>query len=224
MYLSSNSPSRLNRKRGRKGFTLVEIMVSTTVSAILTVGLFGFFMTSYRIGFVNQERNRINANMRGLTATLLQDGRQSNYFVLYESTSPAARDEANDRRLDGQVGDFLVFVYTEPAPNPLQPSRIKRIVAYYRQKGANDPDGLAPVRRYDQEWTPASSEALEDLLPEESELVLADEVIELSRGLADSLLFFNFWGRSVMVNGQIYHGNAAKRVTETYNFTISPRG
>lgn len=226
MYLSSNSPPPSRRKAGprRKGFTLVEIMVSTTVSAILSIGLFGFFMTSYKIGFVNQERNRINANMRQLTATLLQDGRQANYFVLYESTSPVARDKANDRRLDGQAGDFLVFVYTEPAASPLDPSRIKRIVAYYRQQGANDPEGLAPVRRYDQEWTTASDAALEDLLPTESELALADEVIELSRGLADNRLFFNFWGRSVMVNGQIYHGNAAKRVTETYNFTISPRG
>jgi len=53
---------------------------------------------------------------------------------------------------------------------------------------------------------------------------MGDLVIELSRGLADERLFYNFWGRSVMVNGQIHHGNDAKRVTETYNFTISPRG
>lgn len=199
-------------------------MVSTGISALLTVGLIGFFMTTYKIGFVNQERNRINANMRGLTATLIQDGRQSNYFVLYNSTSAADRDKANDRQLDGRAGDFLVFVYTGDPESTLESSRIARIVAYYRLEATEDAEGLSPVRRYQQSFEPPSSSAIETLLPDEATLALADEVIELSRGLADGRLFFNFWGRSVMVNGQIYHGNKAKRVTETYNFTISPRG
>jgi prepilin-type N-terminal cleavage/methylation domain-containing protein len=36
--------------------------------------------------------------------------------------------------------------------------------------------------------------------------------------------FFNFQNRSVIVRTKILHGNQAKRVTNTYNFTITPRG
>jgi len=209
----------------RSGFTLVEIMVSATVSALLTVAVFSFYLTNYKIGFVNQERNRINANMRNLTASLVQDGRQSNYFVLYQSTGLEQRDEPTDQRLDGQSGDFLVFVNTsEDTVTTLQSSRIERVVAYYRVEAEAVSDGLSPVRRFERNYSPPSSLSIEELLPTELVLADADEVIELSRGLADGRLFYNFWGRSVMVNGQIFHGNKAKRVTETYNFTISPRG
>lgn len=215
--------SGLGRRRG--GFTLVEIMVSAAVSGILTIGLLSFYLTTYKIGFVNQERNRINANMRGLTTNLVQDGRQSNYFVLYNSTAETDRDKSNDRRLDGHSGDLLVFVYTGGASaNALQSSRIERWVAYYRTEGDGDDASLSPVRRMERGYNPPSSLSIEELLPTDSSLSQGQEVIELSRGLADGRLFYNFWGRSVMVNAQIHHGNAAKRVTETYNFTISPRG
>jgi hypothetical protein len=60
-------------------------------------------------------------------------------------------------------------------------------------------------------------------------LTLADfdrveEVVELAKGLADNQLFSNFRERTIIVNGEIVHGSAAKRVTDTYNFTVSPRG
>lgn len=45
------------------------------------------------------------------------------------------------------------------------------------------------------------------------------------RGLTDDgCLYENFQNRSILVRMRILHGNAAKRVTNTYNFTITPRG
>ena len=51
-------------------------------------------------------------------------------------------------------------------------------------------------------------------------------MIELSEGLSDGRLFHNFYGRSVMVNGEIIQdtGKGARVASNTYNFTISPRG
>lgn len=44
-------------------------------------------------------------------------------------------------------------------------------------------------------------------------------------GLTSSGLFFeNFQNRSALFRTKILHGNQAKRVTNTYNFTITPRG
>ena len=48
--------------------------------------------------------------------------------------------------------------------------------------------------------------------------------MELARGLANESLFSNLRDLTIIVNGEIVHGNNAKRVTDTYNFTISPRG
>nr|WP_269523849.1 hypothetical protein [Coraliomargarita parva] len=202
--------------------TLVEVMVATSVAGMLTAGVFAFFLTNYKIGFVNQERNRINADLRSLTGQLIRDGRQANYFTLYLSTALDDHDAPGDRLSDSQSGDLLVFVDSEAADSTLASSEISRIVCYFRDSGGDDE--LVPVRRYERTFSPATNEDLESLIPDDAVLSGAEEVIEFSKGLADGHLFYNFWGRSVMVNGQIYHGNAAKRVTETYNFTISPRG
>jgi len=220
MYRNSDS----SRDRLRKGgFTVIEVMIATTIAGFVSVGVISFYLTMFKVGFVNQERNRINADMRGLTGQLIRDGRQSNYFVMYPSIGEGDHDEADDRVLDGDSGDVLMFVYTVDSAGSLAPDRIERIVCYFRSVSPSG-DPLSPVKRYEESFTPASESAVEDLVPTESDLVLADEVVELSQGLADGRLFYNFWGRSVMVNGQIHHGNAAKRVTETYNFTVSPRG
>ncbi|GAB5560132.1 MAG: hypothetical protein SynsKO_17790 [Synoicihabitans sp.] len=50
-------------------------------------------------------------------------------------------------------------------------------------------------------------------------------VVNDMEGLSDNNLFFlNYQNRSVLVRAKILHGNQAKRVTNTYNFTITPRG
>ena len=65
-----------------------------------------------------------------------------------------------------------------------------------------------------------------NLLPATSTLTSWPEVIELSQGLSDGRLFHNFYGRSVMVKGEIIQGDgkSTRMATNTYNFTISPRG
>lgn len=222
MKRTQHSPKKC--RASTAGFTLAEVIVSSAIAGMITVATMGFYMTNYKIGFVNQERNRINADMRRFTGQLIRDGREANYFVLYSSVAETARDEREDRQLDGNSGDLLVFVTTEETTSITDPTLIKSYVAYFRAVESEGSEILSPVRRYEATFANAKSDDLEDLLPGVDSLFLADEVIELSKGLADGRLFYNFWGRSVMINGQIHHGNAAKRVTETYNFTVSPRG
>lgn len=219
---------RKSTSRGRRtnsmGFTLVEIIVATGVAGLVTLGTLGIYMTNYKIGFVSEERNQINADMRQFTGLLVRDGREANYFRMYDSILTEDRDGVDDWQTDGESGDLLVFVGTETTTSVTDSVLINRIVAYYRAVEEDDLNALAPVRRYEKVFSPASNQDLEDLIPSPTELLLGEEVIELSKGLADGRLFYNFWGKSVMVNGQIHHGNEAKRVTETYNFTVSPRG
>jgi len=103
--------------------------------------------------------------------------------------------------------------------------------------------GLEPVRRFDLSVangtlaanqyleatnvpTGGTSTTLEALLPNASQSTIDAHpiVVQLAQGLADGCLFHNFWGKSIMINGQIVQGNNYLSTQDTYNFTISPRG
>jgi hypothetical protein len=74
--------------------------------------------------------------------------------------------------------------------------------------------------------TGGTSTTIEALLPNDSAATIAGHpiVVQLAQGLADGCLFHNFWGKSVMINGQIVQGSNYVSASDTYNFTISPRG
>lgn len=74
--------------------------------------------------------------------------------------------------------------------------------------------------------TGGTTTTLEALLPANTATVIASFpiVVQLANGLADGCLFHDFWGKSVMINGQIVQGSNYVSASDTYNFTISPRG
>ena len=43
-------------------------------------------------------------------------------------------------------------------------------------------------------------------------------------GLSNNYTFYNYQNKSIITRCKILHGNQAKRITNTYNFTITPRG
>ncbi len=229
----------------RKGMSLVEIMIVAGVLGVISAMSLGFFTESIKATFVSEQKNLINRDIRHLTAKLSEAARQANFVILYESFAEDDRDDRGDRLLNGNAGDFIVFGFQgeadlDAAVNAPQPTT--RLVGYYRAPGnPSDPDSMGPVRMFDTDLDyppdesgesvldaenplepPSPEELLEDLYPE-STLGSNREVVEMSEGLADKRLFYNFGKGTIMVNGKIVHGVEAKRVTDTYNFTISTR-
>lgn len=210
------------------GFTLTEIMISVSLLSVLTVLFMSVYLDASRMAFMSEGKNLINRDIRNVTQHMSRIARSSSYFALYRSFEHDDRDELRDQIMEGGTGDFVVFVFQGwPKPGTKLSARpTERIVGYYR--AITNPDNqseLAPVRHFDLQIPEEDQDKpLEQLIPPAT---LVDEfpvVVELSEGLAQGDLFFNLWNSSVMVNGKIIHGNAAKRVTETYNFTVSPRG
>ena len=109
----SRSGNAFQKGRGSQGFTLSEIMVSMAIMSFVIGGMYSFFMTFYKLGYTNEQKNLVNADMREVTGQLTEDGRQSNYFLLYESSKEEHRNEIKDRLTDGNSGDMIVFVYTD---------------------------------------------------------------------------------------------------------------
>ena len=229
----------------RSGFTIVEMMVVVFVLGMIMMMSLGFFMESLKSTFVSEQKNLINNDIRTLTGKLSEVAKESNFTVLYESFQDADRDKAEDRLLDGNSGDFLIFGYQNEPDLSLSlnaPLPIMRVVGYYRSpSNPSDPESEGPVRFFDSDadfkyaannqpllnpsdpLNPPSIEEILDTLYPYSSLGSHQEVVEMSEGLANKRLFYNFGKSTTMVNGKIIHGVEAKRVTDTYNFTISTR-
>ncbi|MDP0496688.1 MAG: prepilin-type N-terminal cleavage/methylation domain-containing protein [Verrucomicrobiota bacterium JB024] len=141
------------------------------------------------------------------------------------------------RKRDGESGDFLLLItygddlspYDTAAgtkyPDDVDYTKpITKLVGYFRVV-EDETNQTGPVRKFivyprgSDQYKP-----LEDLIPSSTNADDYPVVIELSKGLANQRLFYNFRDTSIMVNGQIMHGTKVKRLTDTYNFTISPRG
>jgi hypothetical protein len=170
----------------------------------------------------------VNRDIRAFTSEMTDNATYANFFQIYpdfakRTVTDSATEVTTDASVnDGLSGDFLLLVYRDPGDD----TKTNRLVGYYRSpKNGSDPDSEGPVRKFDITVSPSSSASIWTLIPDASTAGTWPEVIELSQGLADGKLFYNYYDRSVMVKGQIFHrGNLSKRATNTYNFTVSPRG
>jgi prepilin-type N-terminal cleavage/methylation domain-containing protein len=268
------------RFRSRSAFTLAEVLVVLTVFSLVMAGVLPFFIANLRYQYVGEQKLLVNQDVRRATNELVENAREANNFALYQSFSDQTRAngtavtrDANasgnvtwaDRQLNGQTGDFLVFVYyTDPyfdtrfydgvagnSPD-LTTGRVTRLVLYWVAPNRNIPGEVAlyclDTDRYKSaaatSWTtgwgatlPATlsttgatgTTTIEALLPPANttwaQSTAARIVLNDLTGLAaGGAAFQNFQNRSVIVRTKILHGSRAKRVTNTYNFTVTPRG
>ena len=233
-----NSPSAplapLRRRPGTgaaRGFSLVEVLIATTILSIMLVAILGLFlnlMASYKY---NTFRLSINKDVRTFTDEFTDTATYANYYVILADfstrTTGATGSEVLAWMADGESGDCVVFVFKDATDDTM----IKRIVGYY-----HDPDasGLGPVRKFETIFSPTvAGTSLWTLLPATSTLhtnpdIISAGTIGKATGTSTSgRLFYNFFNRSVMVKGQItYTSNDGftRRAVSTYNFTVSPRG
>lgn len=223
----------------RRGMTLVEIIVATTILGFAMVGTLGFFVQALNLYHYDGGKLLVNRDIRTLTSEMTDNATYANYFLIFPSYSNLTRsvnvqiDPEDDTKgftteivdssvNDGVSGDCLVLVYHDPNDN----DKVSRLVGYFRAPvNPLSADSEGPVRKFDLTISPSSSLPVWQLMPTITDPSVYGEVIELSKGLADGKLFYNFYDRSVVVKGEIIHrGSTTKRATNTYNFTISPRG
>lgn len=213
----------------------MAIMVSALAMAM------GFLVESTMINFKSAAKNEINRELRQTVNNMAIEAKQANFFLIYRSAELADRTDHTFRRRPNESGDALLLVFKagysdmeDLNADPLRdPRPIRRIILYYR-----DPteviDGVAvgPVMRWEKDFgtahlvDPDLIRNVEENLPLSMTELRREsrQVMAFSEGLVDGRLFFNFLNRTVMINGRIIHGNQAKWVTDTYNFSISPRG
>lgn len=234
---------RAGKQRQAKvgGFTLVEVLIALAVGSLVMAGTVQLLLHVTKASFITTEKLDINADVRKFTIEMANHARASNHFLIYRSLSEDDRDDPDDRLRDGGSGDFLLLIYLEPWPKMNSPEHITKLVGYYRNADPGSSNSEGPVMRFEKrfhdpglttppawssgEYPSANLVNVETLLEDVSGGGSGHEqVVELSRGLADGKLFYNYLDRSIMIKAEIIHGNVAKRITDTYNYTVSPRG
>lgn len=203
---------RNSRFKRRSAYSLAEVMVATAVFGVVMGAVMSFLLSSKNFSSYNQGKLLINRDIRKFTSELGDYATYSSYFLIYNSFQN--RVEKNE----GQSGDFLLLAFVDEE----DPEAYTGLVGYYRSATTTT---AGPVRKFALRFDPPRKDLVENLIPDIDAEGTHPEVIELSRGLSDGQLFYNFFGRSITVQGEILHkGSSLKLATNTYNFTVSPRG
>lgn len=187
-------------------------MVTTLVMGVVMATATSFLLSSTNSAAYNEGKLLVNRDIRKFTSELSDYATYSNYFVIYKSFA--------DRTVvdEGGSGDFLVLAFVDED----DPTLFTAVIGFYRSATQNTE---GPVQKFAIRYDTPSNSDLEDLLPAPETAGSHQEVIELSKGLSNGRLFYNFFNRSITVQGEILHrGSNLKRATNTYNFTVSPRG
>ena len=206
----------------------MELLIAVTISAMVIGGLLSFNIQVMKGGMFTEQKNQINRDIRKITSELSDVSKESNYFVIYPSFATSDRDNPTDRLYSNKSGDLVVFVFTSDTTVGLGVFPVERMVGYFRESTTSGTlTDVGPVKKFDVTFTTpvdvTSGTTLESLIPAETASGIT-KVVELTKGTANGNMFYNFANKSVMINGQLYHGEEGNRSSDTYNFTVSPRG
>lgn len=211
-----------------KGFTLTEVLIAMAILSMTIAIATSLFMDCFNMTFISDKKNKINADIRSVTREMSDIARQANKALIFKSIKLADRDSYEEDRLgDTSTGDALVLYFRGAPSNPqdLSDRPTDRIVIYYRWVENENDDNVGPIKKFDKTISGADRYKSDvALIPSVDEIQKKSKiVVAFSEGLADQKLFYNINNKAFMVNGKIIHGNQAKQISDTYNFTISTR-
>lgn len=222
--------SRMQTKSNR-AFSLAEVLVAMTIAGLVVAGAIAATLQLLKSYSVTGARLKINSDMRKLTRDMTTDAVFANYFVIYPSftnrstsaTANGVTTTIDNFVANGASGDFLVLVSVDQTTQA-----VTKLVGYYR----DPPDGLAttagPVRSFHiavSSNSPTIYTILNSAMPTSSAHT-NPVVIPLALGQSNGDLFYNYFGRSIMIKSKIEENGDlfTPLATHTYNFTVAPRG
>lgn len=167
--------------RSQSGFSLVEILIAMTVSAMLMAGVMSFYIQSLKGMYASDQRIKLAGQINRFSNELIVQASRSNQFVLFKTATAADFDGTNTAPDSGDsdrqniisndpddplhpAGDFVVFIYYEiPKPTAQVVHRISKLEGYFLN--TSTAGGTGPVRKVviDLSGTP-STDSIETIL------------------------------------------------------------
>lgn len=250
-------------KHRRSAFTLVEILIATSIFAIISVGLTRLMIQLLSVYHYDTGKILVNRDIRKFTMEMTENATYANYFKIFPTYASISRTidtyinvadpeqgfttaAAANYVPEGLSGDCLVLVYKDPADDRI----VSRMIIYYRVGGTPSPTPAAGIKVFNRgplrklEITPNSTLPILQLIPEIPNPA-ANPIVLQSVGVQSPTLvqipgsnpaayqswglFYNFFDQSVILKGELIEtGSQLNKkntsATNTYNFTISPRG
>ena len=97
--------------RAAPGWTIMEMLVVCTVFSMIMVMMMEFQIETLKNLTITQEKSDINRDMRTITSQMSNEARTANFFVLYKDYVSTDYATPSQELLQGNAGDFVVFVY-----------------------------------------------------------------------------------------------------------------
>lgn len=225
--------SPFTRQHSKAGFTIVEVIFAMAILLLVVAGVLPMYVQSSRSIMTADSKLDVNGDVRKVTDQMIENARQADAFVLYDNYKGAWIDgdfvdfrsssyAGMGRLRDGETGRLLVLLFydEDPYPNDSNPPPLKQMVGLYLD--ADESETTGSIRMFVKE-TFDHSKTMEENIPAAALMGTHEAIIPSMTGLMEGDVFYNFGGKSVMVNGKISHANGAIKETNTYNFTITPR-
>ena len=238
----------MHTKSRSAGFSVIELMITVGLAAMLGTGLISFFVQSLKGSNAIEQQMKLMTTMRKFTEELIFTGSRSHEVILYNSSDAADRTLAlrkvvinNDTEsTDDDIcptGNFAVFVFYElPKPAAEAHYRIAKLVGYYLESVDSGPPALKRIT-IDKSAAP-STNTVEDLLtanwnsapretiaPRVTPLALSDNYTESTV----PQLFYRRASQNLAVCGQMLESTQRKDTadqrsyTRTFYFTVTIR-
>ena len=151
----------MKTKATKGGFTLVEVLIASSILMIVMLSIMSLFDQSSKALYSSEWRMMQSTQIKKFSEELVAEASRSNQFLLFKSAVAADRDGPNAgvdaNNSDRQVitgatpalhpaGDFVVFIYYEyPKPTTSTYCRILRLEGYYLD--SPDSDNIGTVRK-----------------------------------------------------------------------------
>lgn len=191
------------------------------------------YLQSSKTIMESDSKFEVTEELRGITDEIIAQAREADAFILYDNFRGAWIDgdfvnfrnaiyAGKGRLRDGEAGKFLLLLYygEDPYPDDATPAPIDHMVGLYLDADESQTEG--PIRIFTQDDID-DSKTLEENIPSTSTISQHEILVDSIEGLIDGDIFYNFSGRSIMLNGKISHKEGAISKSNTYNFTITPR-
>jgi len=214
--------------------------MAVTILGFATIAVVTFLQYGLKIYYADRARLMINRDIRSFTTRIDTDAVTANFFWLYPDFNTRSNSGVDAAVANGQVGDFLVLVYTDPSQTSYGVSMITKLVGYYREV-TDTTLNSGPVHRFEINLSTPVDAKSAPMYTIVNNAVSGSAssypiVTQLAQGLATNAsgttttptLFYNFQNRSVMIDTQIAESltesGTRSQTGNTYNFTVSPRG
>ena len=206
----------------RTGFTLVEVMIASTIAVMALAGTMALLITALRYYSLGRDKVQMSYDIRMFTLELMKASRNAADFRIYDNFASRTQQAA-----DG-VGDMVAFLYT----NPNNEAQVVRVVTFYRDLGAaNNPDTKdQTLRKYDTgfqtagtfgaSWLPpANTRTTNDVVVQTT----ADSTSTQTR-LFQGIAFGGGAANAIGVSGRIVYDNKAlRRLQNNFDIIIACR-